>query len=898
VKQIITQSDDRSWRGMCLLRFDSFPTQLEEPQNLLSDLLDMLADLAVSAELMVTGDEKSDDLQCCLILRWRGVYRKETERRMSQETEMILKKLEMSGIRPTGAETIEEIENCLDRIRTAAGRKTGEDRACVSFFPAEHISSGPAGPAYLPGCWAAGGEKIASVPETGTTDRGILSWVKLLKLLSSYPCFCFSVQIRPTTLTREERTEIGRNIQWADSVSAGTEKDKPDRFHVLEAQKDSRLFDLTVWTAGKPEMIRYLVPEMKRKGLKTAAIPPLFFNRPGYMINGDQQISGFMDYQGHEDRYRNGGLSSGLRRLNRLATADEVQVFLPLPKEPEQINGLRIHRETGLTKTLLPERMRKQNESILIGEQESAGQKVYCPISSLSRHGCIVGKPGSGKTTFALWLLHQVHQKGIPFLAIEPAKREYRSLITAIPELQVYTPGNNAVSPLEMNLFLPPSGVTLEEYLPCVDQIFDLAFSMTSLLKDVFTKVIRRCYNRYNWRGESTRDTPEAQPFGLHEFIREFRLYTRETIYDPESRNNVENSGVLRLQKLLEANPVMFDTNQSPDYDRMLSEPTVIELDAISDPTQKTLVMAILVVNLMAVIRKRTDFSGKLRNLILIDEAHVLLNPGDSRRDSDAADPGGAGLKMLQEMTLIMRAYGTALFFGDQSPVKLTKEIFGNVDLKMMFRLDDAADRQLLAGTTLLTGEMLNHMVTLRPGLGYLACSLLEEPVQLQTPDTEKELGLVKNVPDQILLDRKQPEFRPPFSQCCRCTECTGGCEPAIRKEAGFLARVMVMESRELKKLLPSDPEKAKETQAGLPEYLKSSFLQDAEQIAAAKGSKWSDRLAGCLKIQMTRELLMNGSCTLTEHQLWGEEPVEKPAAKPHPAGLWDAMDFRKGTTG
>ena len=195
MKQIIMQSDDRSWRGMCLLRFDSFPTQLEEPQNLLSDLLDMLADLAVSAELMVTGDEKSDDLQCCLILRWRGVYRKETERRMSQETEMILKKLEMSGIRPTGAETIEEIENCLDRIRTAAGRKTGEDRTCVSFFPAEHISSGPAGPAYLPGCWAAGGEKIASVPETGTTDRGILSWVKLLKLLSSYPCFCFSVQI-------------------------------------------------------------------------------------------------------------------------------------------------------------------------------------------------------------------------------------------------------------------------------------------------------------------------------------------------------------------------------------------------------------------------------------------------------------------------------------------------------------------------------------------------------------------------------------------------------------------------------------------------------------------------------------------------------------------------------
>lgn len=88
----------------------------------------------------------------------------------------------------------------------------------------------------------------------------------------------------------------------------------------------------------------------------------------------------------------------------------------------------------------------------------------------------------------------------------------------------------------------------------------------------------------------------------------------------------MENSGVIRLQKLLEGHAELFDTNLAPDYEDLLSGHTVIELDAVSNPEQKSLIMAILLVNLMAVIRKRTDSGGKLRNVILIDEAHVLMS--------------------------------------------------------------------------------------------------------------------------------------------------------------------------------------------------------------------------------------------------------------------------------
>ena len=54
---------------------------------------------------------------------------------------------------------------------------------------------------------------------------------------------------------------------------------------------------------------------------------------------------------------------------------------------------------------------------------------------ALTQHMMIVGTPGFGKTTFAINLLLQFYDRGIPFLAIEPTKTEYRSLIDRIDRI-------------------------------------------------------------------------------------------------------------------------------------------------------------------------------------------------------------------------------------------------------------------------------------------------------------------------------------------------------------------------------------------------------------------------------------------------------------------------------
>ena len=845
---------------MRMLALEEFPQGRQNNAFLRDGIIRICSASRIRLELTVTKRTESEQLYLLLFLRWSGISRKELERRMEQDSEILRKQFKSAGILSSFVEDTEKGRLFyLPMIRHFTEKEDGiPQKFSQAFFPVEP-DTGTGGP-YLPGKW--------SWDENG--------WYEIASVLARHEAFLFSLQMIPTILFPAEKKEIGIMLRQLSGRETGIDAEKT-RYGQLCLAKDQPMYRVNLWISGGPNLIREAGLFLRDKGLSSLTMPPLLFNESGYPMSGDQKLSDYLNRCAHRKGFSKGLLPSACQRLNSLIAETELQGNFTLPEYWQNIAGLRIHGVES-EPVLLPEKLQEGNDRIFIGNQEKTGREVYIPVSDITFHGCIVGKPGSGKTTFALGFLDRLykHEPSIPFLVFEPAKKEYRTLMQCIPDLRVYTPGASDISPLQMNLFLPPPGVTKEEYFSCVEEIFDMSFSMTSLLKDIFTKVIRDCYDRYDWRDDSTRDSEGVRPFGLHEFIREFRRYIRENIYDPESRNNVENSGVLRLQKLLEQDYIMFDTIRAPDYLKMLSEPTVIELDAISDPTQRSLVMAIIIVNLMALIRKRTaDFSGKTKNVILIDEAHVILNPESRVRDADGADPGGAALRKLQHMTTILRGYGTALFFGDQSPSRLTKDILKNVNLKMMFRMDDPEDRSILAQTALLNQSMVEEMITLNPGQGFLSCKYTSIPVLVQTPDTERQLNLTKNVSDEAVAERMGSELQAPFPECERCESCAGGCRISIRKEARHLAKSVIGKSRRISELLPADPAKARASQAGLPAYLKEEFYQEAQTIGRPR-LPWTDQLAACARIQMIRELLIHGSCDLSEEELTGEMPVEK----------------------
>jgi len=76
----------------------------------------------------------------------------------------------------------------------------------------------------------------------------------------------------------------------------------------------------------------------------------------------------------------------------------------------------------------------------------------------------------------------------------------------------------------------------------------------------------------------------------------------------------------------------------------------------------------------------------KLKNFILLEEAHVLLD-ADTSVTEGAANPAAIAQGLVKRMLAEIRSYGVGLAIADQSPRKVGLDIIALTDIKVAFRL-------------------------------------------------------------------------------------------------------------------------------------------------------------------------------------------------------------------
>lgn len=487
-------------------------------------------------------------------------------------------------------------------------------------------------------------------------------------------------------------------------------------------------------------------------------------------------------------------LAKNLFRLPYIVTAEEAASFFRLPLYEKNMTALK-NNQVSQTQEQFSSAVVNDN-NIQIGKlitNDSAQIIIGCSEKAFTKHALVVGTPGSGKTTFSVNLLLQFARKGIPFLAIEPTKSEYRAMIEAIPDLRIFTPGNNAVSPYIINPFIPPKGIRIEQYIPSLASAFKAAFSMPSPLDMIFLKAIRTCYIQYGWKDYSMLGDSDVQLFGLYEFILVFKKLMENTNYSKEVRGNIESAGLLRLSNLIEQNSNIYDTIHTVPIEDLLTAPTVLELNSIDNAEQKALIMALLLINICIYTKHNQTGDGELKNAILIDEAHVLLGGSSSNGGEGSPDSQGATIKALQDMIAEIRSYGTSIIIADQSPTKVSREVVANTDIKVSFRLVQSVEKELIADSTNMDEEAKANLSKLRPGEAYVYYSQLDAPQMVRTEDIREKEGIRLSVPDKEVAERStywdsHKELLRPYAECCYCSQCKATCDFNIRSNAEFIA--------------------------------------------------------------------------------------------------------------
>lgn len=633
----------------------------------------------------------------------------------------------------------------------------------------------------------------------------------IVDVLLEHPNCAISIQLIPTQLKDYEIVELDRLTQVLGTLSKGVleqgvgnisfsvAEKYADIYHYYSNNKYSAFYEYNILVFGNSESTTNIASKIygQISAEKDSSVNMKMIALSNGEVNKNANLYPlpWAAAEVLKNKYRSkkiwasGKVSDRLYRMPYIFTSEEACELFRLPIGSSAVSaGLVINESAKTAKTYADNIINGGDIEVGKLRSSSKGDTIGFNLKDLAKHMLVVGTPGSGKTTFSVGMLDRLWKEHhIPFLVIEPAKNEYRALVQSIPDLQVFTPGKNFISPFVYNPFVPPKNVKLETYKSTLKTAFAAGVSMTTPLDKIFEEAINNCYSDFRWLDTYTTDN-KGKIFNITDFIKCFQQTFDEIGYTGDAKN-IGRAGVVRLNSLVN----LFDNYYSIPIEDLLSKPTIIELAAIENAEQKSLIIALLLLSILSYVNANYIGEGGLKNVILLEEAHVLLDSNSSSVQGEA-NPSSIAQGLIKRMLAEIRSYGVGLVIADQSPRKVGTDVVALTDMKVIFRLVEAADKQIIADSSNMSDAMIQRMSKLKPGEAFLFFNKLDEPEEVITPDYRLENNISISLSDDGIKSlstywKNKPEMLKPYPECDEINYCKQTCDYNQRVLAREVAR-------------------------------------------------------------------------------------------------------------
>ncbi|MDR3109571.1 MAG: ATP-binding protein [Planctomycetaceae bacterium] len=648
------------------------------------------------------------------------------------------------------------------------------------------------------------------VPHCFAFDRLPVTENDLSRVVSSlidYPDCAVSFQLIPVTYSADEAAAVDGNAQMLATLSKGiidqsvghisfalAEK-HAETYKYYSHNKNTAQFAFNIIVYGAPTgtntiTARILAQLNNSSELRIISLSAADVRKDDNFYPLPWAVHEVILGTDRSQSVWNAGLNlNAFYSLPYIITAEEASEFFRLPIGSDTVYaGLTVNESGKASRTYTDNVVGGGDMTVGTLKSSSRGDTIGISLKDLTKHLLIVGTPGSGKTTFSVSLLDRLwkeHQ--IPFLVIEPAKNEYRALVQSIPDLQIFTPGKNFISPFVFNPFVPPKNVKLETYKSVLKTAFAAAVSMTAPLDKIFEETVNNCYSDFRWLDTYTSDN-KGRVFNIADFIKCFEETFDEIGYTGDAKN-IGRAGLVRLQGLVN----LFDNYFSIPIEDLLTKPTVIELAAIENSDQKSLIISLLLLSVLSYVNSNYVGDGNLRNVILLEEAHVLLD-ADTNAGEGEAKPSAIAQGLVKRMLAEIRSYGVGIVIADQSPRKVTTDVVALTDIKLAFRLVEANDKQIFADSSNMNDTQKLRLAKLKPGEAFLFFGKLDEPEEIKTEDYRLANNISIALSDESIKNlstywnTRQDKLRS-YPECAYCRLCSQDCDYSKRILGREIAR-------------------------------------------------------------------------------------------------------------
>jgi len=468
-----------------------------------------------------------------------------------------------------------------------------------------------------------------------------------------------------------------------------------------------------------------------------------------------------------------------------ILNSQDLSVLVQLPQEEMQGYTVVDHVKFDVS---VPKR--HTGRTISVGEvldgDTQTGTSFMVEIDDLTKNGLVVGVTGTGKTNTCFHILEQAWKKyGIPFLVIESAKSEYRDLagLEGFNSLKVFTIGDETVAPFRLNPFEVEKGVRIQTHIDHLRSVFNASFVLYAPMPYVLEQALHEIYQDRGWdltRNENRRGlSPLAYPT-LSDFQDKLDEITERMGWEQKMRMDVSASLRARIQSLrVGGKGLMLDTRASTDIDEILKNPTVIELQQVGDDEQKAFIIGLVMVKVYEhykLFSAKGEIIGGLKHLTLIEEAHRLLkNISTEKASADIANTKGKAVETICNMLSEMRAYGEGMIIAEQIPSKLAPDAIKSTNLKILHRIVDEEDRQVMAGAMNMDEDQKRYISTLKTGRAAVYAEGEDKPILVRIPYQKGKIKeRIADTDLAIRYNHRSPTNSPKCEKCESRRNCLG----------------------------------------------------------------------------------------------------------------------------
>jgi len=383
---------------------------------------------------------------------------------------------------------------------------------------------------------------------------------------------------------------------------------------------------------------------------------------------------------------------------------------------------------------------KKLDKTINIGKISNFGMldseyNVDLDLDSFTSHTFITGSTGSGKSNSVYGIINSIYKDyKIPFLIIEPAKGEYKNVFGGIKNMSVLGTNPRLSELIKINPFSFSSEIHIIEHIDRLIEILNAVWPMYSAMPAILKEAVESTYEKYGWDLLYSKCKYGDGIFpDFNDLLDVLPDVINNSDYSNEVKGNYAGALITRVKSLTNGYYKTLFQKEEISSQILFDKPCIIDLSRVGSSETKSLLMGIIFLKLQEYrIAKSEGQNSELKHITVIEEAHNLLRKSVSSQGEETANLQGKSVEMISNAIAEMRTYGEGFIIADQAPGLLDPSVIRNTNTKIILRLPDLNDREMVGKAANLSDDQIQELSKLRRGCAAIYQNNWLEPVLCQ----------------------------------------------------------------------------------------------------------------------------------------------------------------------